>query len=387
VKTTFKISFSIPEIEKRLSSFLSDHDSANISAYAEVTKHQELARVNIIREGEEGSEKEETHIPHFFNTNNLVSQIEKDSDTVIYLAKESGFARFSPEEIRVTEDAIISEDIGPITGDIKVKSDLIIRGHVLNGFSVECGGNLNIIKSIEDNVKITCAGDLEVGWGISGKKTEISCQQNAKVSFVEKSTVYCAGDLEVKGTLLQAEIYCGKLNVLGSGMTSKSRGAVVGGMINGLYGVTLKSVGSQSCKTEIISGVDLRIQKELKEAEDLFGVLKKKILAFQKGVETYLAAVGGNDPAKMNQQVKELVRNKLFKLKNQQNVLSELNSKIRSLKSKQFPKESLKSRITILEFIDPIVKIKFNEAELVIKERAPGRRAFKLLNGLVTVVQ
>ena len=129
----------------------------------------------------------------------------------------------------------------------------------------------------------------------------------------------------------------------------------------------------------------MRIEKQIEEAETLFGVLRKKILIYQQEVETYLEAVNSNENySSMNKKVKDLVRNKLFKLKNQQNVLSELNNKIRLLKKKQFPKESQTALITVQEFIDPIVKIKFNAQELEIKEKAPGRRVYKLIDGVIT---
>ena len=78
--------------------------------------------------------------------------------------------------------------------------NLIIRGQVLNGYKVNCGGNLHIVKSVEDNVNIVCNGNLDVDWGITGKNTEVQCSKNLNAGFVEKSTVICDGDIEIKVT-------------------------------------------------------------------------------------------------------------------------------------------------------------------------------------------
>ena len=384
MKPNFKISFTIPEEEDRLRGFLNDNGKSSICAYAEVDKHQEIAKVEIHRGDGEDGEDGDIQLPHFFNTNDLVSRIEKDMNTFIYLAKEKGLCRFSPSELKVLEDGIIAEDIGPATGNINVKNmNLIIRGQVLNGYKVNCGGNLHIVKSVEDNVNIVCNGNLDVDWGITGKNTEVQCSKNLNAGFVEKSTVICDGDMEIKGNLFQATIYCrGSLRVKGAGKSTK-RAAVVGGLINCLNGMVLKSVGSESCPTDLITSIDLRLQEQLQDANTLFNTLKNKILVYQKEVETYIAAINkAKSLGNMSRKAKELVRNKLYKLQQKQNVIGELNEKIKILKRKALPANK-NVTMTIEDFIDPIVTIKFDSTELVIKERAPGRRVFKLVNGYI----
>lgn len=395
-KTKYEIRFAIKEVEERLRVFLDGYEKTNACAYHEVKKNEVLAVVQIIRpkEEQEKLDEDETELtpdqlPSFFEIGEGITRVMNGNSQCIYIAPEKGLVRFSPESItHLTDKPVIKEDVSAQTGDIKYSGDIICQEHVRSTTRLDVDGDITIAKTVEDHVKINCKGNLEIGWGANGKSTLICCKKNCNIGYLENCLLICDGDVEIKTHTFMARIYSrSHVKVMGTGLISKSRATTVGGVINALGSVQLKSAGADGCETKIIVGINLRIQAQLKEAKVLHSEMERAILISQQEIETYISVAGkAENLSKMGNKAKETVRTKLLDLKKEQKSLMALEGKINKLKNMLYTKDPKTSYVSFQDFLDPIVIIQILDSEEVYRERVSGTSRFKLADEKVTKV-
>jgi uncharacterized protein (DUF342 family) len=399
-KNKYKIFFTIEKVQERLKAFIDGHEHGHICAYHEVKKNEELVTITLLRTEKEQEEIDkkieenpdfikEITVPQVFKINDQISLLQKSNKEFVYVSSEPGLVRFSPDSLSLFEGTpTLTESIGAITGDIEYSGSIICREHILNSTKVTTGGNLTVTKSVEDHVKIRCKGNLEIGWGATGKNTVIHCQKNCSIGFIEKCLLVCEGEVEIKTHLYMAKIFCrDHVKVLGVGVTSKKRGAVVGGIINALNSMLLKSVGAEGCPTKLIAGIDLRIQTQLNEANELNAAMERKVLGAQKEIEVFISAAGSAESlGKMSSNAKTAIREQLLALKVEQKSLQELQGKIKKLDAMLYSKDLKNTYISFQDFMDPIIHLQIKEQEETHKARIPGMSRFKLVNNEITKV-
>lgn len=395
-ETTYKIQFAISEIEERLGIFINSKEKTNASAYREVKKNDVLAIVFIKRSeaAQEIVEQSTTplspdQLPSFFEIGEGITRVMKDNSTCIYVALEAGLVRFSPDSLTHLQDKpIIKEDIGAQTGNIVFSGDLTCQEHVKSTSKLEIGGNLVIAKTVEDHVKINCKGNLEIGWGANGKNSLIYCQKNCNIGYLENSLLICDGDVEIKTHAMMARIYSrSHVKVQGVGITSKNRGAVVGGIINALESIHLKSAGADGCETKLIVGVDLRVETQISEAKKLHAEMEREVLISQQEIETFISAAGkAENLGKMGSKAKQKVRAKLLELKEEQKALTKLEDKIKKLNSMLYSKNIRNVFVSFQDFLAPVSTIQIKGSEEHFKQKVPLMSRFKLVEDKVTKV-
>ena len=269
-----------------------------------------------------------------------------------------------------------------MTGNISYSGNIYIKGNILIGHEVNCGGDLTVGKGVEDQVSIEVQGNLEVNWGVSGQTTKINVHKNCSLGYMEKGLLLCDGNVEVRAYAFQAVIFCrGRVTVLGTGVTSKTHGALIGGRINAMKSLTTCSIGADTCITRIVIGIDLRVKVKIQKAEELRQVMERKVLISQREVGVYISAAGSTDKlVKMAKDSKEKLKQKLLGLRQKQRELNELGDKISELKRKLYPKDIKGSFLVIEEFLSPKVDLIFKEQNEIIETRLGGRNRFRLVD-------
>ena len=391
---TYKIEFAIKEVDERLGVFIDSSEKTKGSAYHEVKANDTLVTIKIIRTAEEqenfdkkGKELSGDELPSFFTIGEGVTKIIKDNSTCEYMATEPGLVRFSPDSITHLKDKpIIKEDISNQTGNIVFSGDLVCQEHIRSSTKLEIGGNLLIAKTVEDHVKINCKGNLDIGWGANGKSSLIYCQKNCTIGYLENSLLICDGDIDIKTHTMMARIYSrSNVKVQGVGVTSKTRGAVVGGIINALESIQIKSAGAEGCETKLIVGIDLRVETQVKEAQKLYAEMERTILISQQEIETFISAAGkAENLGKMGNKAKALVKEKLLELKAEQKELMKLEGKVNKLKNMLYSKNLKNVYISLQDFLCPISSIQIKDSEEHFKNKVPGMSRYKLVEGKVT---
>ncbi len=182
------------------------------------------------------------------------------SMTKVY-AESGGRPEFKDNKLTISSIYEIKGDICFETGNIDFDGHVVVRGSVLDDFSIDA-------KSIEvkgyiGNSFIKTEKDLIVYGGINGKNSEsmnsgcIECGGNLLVKYLNDSNIEANGDVIVRKEIVNSE-------VKSFGKVKAHR--IIGGTTTALKGVEVDIVGSEiGTPTIIETGVNYRV-KHIDEA-------------------------------------------------------------------------------------------------------------------------
>lgn len=228
---------------------------------------------------------------------------EMNADGTAIVSKISGQYEFDGKRVSVTETYTIHSDVDTSTGNITVKGNLVIRGKVNSGFTIEAGGYVNVV-GVVDAATITAGKDINLQSGANG--STITCQGNFRSRFLENCNVFVHGDIHTD-YILNSNVRC-KKNLKAEGVMSK----ILGGSIIVSQKVECRTIGSAAgIKTKLEIGIDPElierqrfltdqipeIEKQMKSLEPLLKLLKQlemtrrlddeKKIALEKASFTY----------------------------------------------------------------------------------------------------
>jgi uncharacterized protein (DUF342 family) len=138
--------------------------------------------------------------------------------------------------VDVKRQRVIDNDIDYATGNISFAGDLIIKGTVRAGFTVDVQGNLRVCGNVEDT-RIKSGGWIEIEGGAVGSGTGlIECSNHVKVRHLENFSIRSGNDVIIHEDSLHSSIVSeGKIK-------AKS---IIGGSVNA-FGVECETIGSMA---------------------------------------------------------------------------------------------------------------------------------------------
>ncbi|MGN1341457.1 MAG: DUF342 domain-containing protein [Oscillospiraceae bacterium] len=146
----------------------------------------------------------------------------------------------------VEDTVTVKADLDMSIGNIDFFGDILIKGNVMEGFSVKAGRNLKIEGTVF-SADISADGNIVINGGAINSKIECGC--DLKVGFCENC------DIKAKGNVESAQFaFC---NVFCYGeLTAKGKtGVIAGGTITCMKNVTAGIIGSEKyTSTEINIG-------------------------------------------------------------------------------------------------------------------------------------
>ena len=167
------------------------------------------------------------------------------------VSKIDGQLEYDGRKISVNETYTVNQDVDTSTGHIKVAGNLVIRGMVTSGFTVEAGGYISIV-GVVDSATVNAGRDLNLQGGAIGSK--ITCNGNLKSRFIENCDVLVRGEMRAE-YILNSNVRC-KKNLKTEGVISK----IIGGSIIVMQNVECRTLGSASgVKTRLEIGNDPEI--------------------------------------------------------------------------------------------------------------------------------
>jgi uncharacterized protein (DUF342 family) len=216
-----------------------------------VYKGQPLCALTLPTEGTPGfTVKGETLKPRAGKAAAVVAgpNTELSSDGLQIVSKIDGQLEFDGKKLSVNETFTINQDIDTSTGHIKVAGNLVVRGMVTCGFTVEAGGYINVV-GVTDSATIIAGKDLNLQSGAIGSK--ITCGGNLKSRFIENCDVFVKGEMRAE-YILNSNVRC-KKNLKTEGVISK----IIGGSIIVMQNVECRTIGSAAgIKTRLEIGND-----------------------------------------------------------------------------------------------------------------------------------
>ncbi len=171
-----------------------------------------------------------------------------EEDPDIIMADRAGQPSFIDNSARV-DPTLEIDTVDPSTGNVSFDGNIIIRGPVESGFSVQAGQDLTILDTVE-GANLTAGKNMVLLTGVYGKgKTKISVEGNLEAKFLSDCDVYCGGNIEVSDLIAHCFVECSGTVSLGK---CGGKGQFFGGKLLALGEVWAQLLGSVSEATTLV---------------------------------------------------------------------------------------------------------------------------------------
>ncbi len=268
-------------------------DYKNVNLIRNVRAGDELARLNPPLEGIPGCDIFGTPLgakdgvpakmPAGINT-----KVSEENESIL-VATVDGNVRYTGSIIEVSEGYVVKEDVDFGTGNVNYAKSVVVGGDIKSGFSVQCGGDLQVGGTIED-AHIKVGGNVLCKYGFVGQgKGVIDAHGDVNLSFLKNQTVRSHGSIIIAREAINGHLFARRFITVGGNHLS-----VAGGILMARDSINLKSVGNATgIKTLLEVGTDFSLVEEFKktedrivEAEEILGKLKKSIEQYRKNASS-----------------------------------------------------------------------------------------------------
>lgn len=176
------------------------------------------------------------------------------------LARNSGRLNVVGRHAWISPLLTINHNVDFQSGNVDFDGDVLVRGSVLDLFSVKCSRDLHV-KGMIEGACVECAGSVVVDGGIAGKqKAELTVAGDVRARFLDNARLTARGNVEVAREMVNS-------TVIASGLVA-TQGAITGCTIESAMGVDAAVIGSQSgVVTRLSVGHDRNISRRIGQIE------------------------------------------------------------------------------------------------------------------------
>lgn len=272
------------EMDKKAGELRADGsiDLRERNAVVSVDEGMLVARKKLVKKGENGLDLFAKTIKAYDGrdlkiTTDASIRIEMDEENALYYAAKNGNVNFISNNLSITDIFKVDGDVSYETGNLDVKSALVITGSVLPGFRVQAHGNLEIKGGVENGAQIMAQSDLIIGHGIIGADSRIIVMGNLHTAFIQDAEVLVRGDAVTANYAFNAVIRAfGSISIL-KGQNKKS-GRTAGGIICSSKEIQTSTAGSPSNAETTLA---IKPEPELLRKKEL---IKSKIIQCREGM-------------------------------------------------------------------------------------------------------
>ena len=128
------------------------------------------------------------------------------------------------------EPVVTLENVNYETGNIHFDGTVLIKGNIADGFTVEAGGDIQVVKGVGKAI-LEAGGNILLKSGMTGNNSgSIDCKGNLFAKYIENAKVVCQGHLFIEEAIMNSQISVGK-NCIFNGKRAEMLGgtALVGG--------------------------------------------------------------------------------------------------------------------------------------------------------------
>ncbi len=272
------------EMDKKAGELRADGsiDLRERNAVVSVNEGMLVARKKLVKKGKNGLNLFAKTIKAYDGrdlkiTTDTSIRIEMDEDNALYYAVRTGNVNFISNNLTITDIFKVNGDVNYETGNLDVKSALIITGSVLPGFKVQAHGNLEIKGGVENGAQIIAQSDLIIGHGIMGADSRIIVMGNLHAAFIQDAEILVRGNAVTASYAFNAVIRAfGSISIL-KGQNKKS-GRTAGGIICSSKEIQTSTAGSPSNAETTLA---IKPEPELLRKK---GLIESKIIQCREGM-------------------------------------------------------------------------------------------------------
>jgi len=357
-------------------------DYKNIDVITVVGEGDQLARVIPPTPGKPGKDLSGTELPGKDGVEAPMpiggnTKLAPD-DKNLLLASVDGNVRLVNKLVEVYEGFIVEGNVDYGTGNIQYEKSVTISGDVKSGFSVTCGGDLQVDGTIED-ADITVGGVVLCKFGFVGQgKGIIEAKGDVNVGFLKNQTIRSRGNISIARESINGTVLSRKgINIYGNPLSA------AGGALTAREHIEVHTVGNQTgIKTLLEVGLDYTLIEELDKTE---AHKQEAIQNLKKIVETYrkyerLIKIKRKLPPK-DQALYEKLRETILKYQKQ---IQALEKRIELIDKKMYQFDT--AYIRVHHSAMPGTLMKFGERHFLVKEEIVGPKTIRLVNFEIRVI-
>ena len=261
-------------------------DYKNIDIVTAAAKGQKLAELVPPTKGVAGTNVYGVELPCVNGTpaklpagpNTVVSP----DDPNLLIAGTDGNVKYNGTNVEISEGFMIKGHVDFTTGNIKYAKSVVVAGDIKGGFKVECGGDLQVSGTIED-ADIQVNGNVLCKMGFIGQgKGVISAKGDVNIGFMKNQTAKSRQNIVIAKEALNSTLLARKsIEVHGNPLS------LAGGRVMARDSVTAFTIGNMSgVKTLVEVGTDFTLIEELEKTDlqvnELAENRKKILVTYQR---------------------------------------------------------------------------------------------------------
>ena len=221
----------------------------------------------------------------------------------------NGHVSLVDDRVFVSDILEIPADVGPSTGDIVYDGNVVVKGSVTSGFTVNAKGDVNV-EGVVEAANIYAGGQIILKRGVQGGgKGYLEAGTNVIAKFIESATVRCGGYVQTDAILHSTVSARGEIVVSGK------KGFITGGSIQSGTSITAKTAGnSMGTKTTLEVGIDPELVEEFRELERTIPEMTDELEKLSKLVMNYARRIknGETFETRVMNNVRESAKRKEF---------------------------------------------------------------------------
>lgn len=193
----------------------------------------------------------------------------------------SGQPRFDGEKLWVDPVLVVSGDVDYEVGNIHFTGTVEVRGSVLDGFTVEAEGDIEI-AGMAGACELRSGGDITVRSGVNGHgRARLEAGGSVRAKYLNEVEVCAGGDVEVASEVVNSE-------VSSLGRVLVSLGTVMGGRVVARGGVEVGTLGSElGVPTKVIFGQDYEVLGRLEAVSGRLRDIETELPGLIKRLESF----------------------------------------------------------------------------------------------------
>lgn len=291
----------------------------------------------------------------------------------LLISEISGLVELKNGKVTVSK-LLQVENIDTSIGNVTFDGDIIVKGDILNGFSVKTTGSIEVKGAVEGGY-IDSNGEVLIRQGIQGyNKLSIDTKGNLTTKFIENAIVNVDGNITAEAIMHSNTSSNSNILVLGK------KGLIVGGVCRATYEVIARFIGSTMATTTVIEvGVNPTLKTKYDELDISLNSSKENLKKIEQSLKVLEVLKRSN---KLDSKKEELYNN-LNKAQMSLNVnIVKMEKQLKDLKNQMG--QLSRGQVKVADTIYPGVKIIIGNSFMFVKDEMK-RCTFYRENGEIKI--
>lgn len=236
-----------------------------------------------------------------------------------YRAKFDGRIYKDNARIIVEKIYIIRGDLDLEQGNIRFNGDVEVKGDVRSGLMIEAEGNIFVHGHV-GSCKLTAGHNITIRKGIQGKgRCLITAGGDVACSFVERCRI------EAQGNVYADSVLDSEISARNRVIVSSRKGLVLGGVVSGMQGVTVKESGNAAeTATVLRAGMVKEEVKRVSELTEKHCSVAEEVELLDRNLKLYDNLEGSKRTKETEATRIKILRAKVIKMAEQKKLEDEL---------------------------------------------------------------